>query len=138
MSYLVGGNQERHSCLLYNNEVQRVLKEIEEASHVALTTNLWTSCQTKDFITVTAHFISAEWVLKSAVLDSVCIEGSHTAENIAQHLTMICNKWNIFHKVRSIITNNAANISAALIKQTSTPMTFTHLESSRTRCNKKY
>lgn len=99
---------------LYNREVERVRKELEKANHVALTTDLWTSRQTKGYITVTAHFISPEWVLKSAVLDTVCIAGSHTAENIAQHLTLICNNWNIFDKVRAIVTDNAANICAAI------------------------
>lgn len=101
---------------LYNKEVERVREELEEAAHVALTTDLWTSRQTKGYITVTAHYITSEWVLKSAVLETTCIVGSHTAENIAQHLREICDKWNIFDKVRTIVTDNAANITAAIQK----------------------
>ena len=98
---------------LYNKEVERVRKELEEAAHVALTTDLWTSRQTKGYTTVTVHYISSEWALKSAVLENICIVGSHTAENIAQHLRERCDKWNIFDKVCTIVTDNAANITAA-------------------------
>lgn len=100
---------------LYNKEVESVRKELAEATRVALTTYLWTSRQTKGYITVTAHFISPERVLKSAVLETICIVGSHTAENIAQHLREICDKWNIFDKVRTIVIDNAANITAAIV-----------------------
>lgn len=103
-----------HLPALYNQEVKRVRKELEEATDVALTTDLWTSRQTKGYITVTAHFISPEWVLKSAVLETICIAGSHTAENIAQHLRTICDNWNIFDKIRAIVTDNATNMTAAI------------------------
>ena len=89
MNYLAVEKLEGLSCLLYISEKQKEFKkkELKEATYVALTTNIWTSCQTKGYIRVTAHYISPEWVLQSAVLETVCIAGSHMAENIAQHLT---------------------------------------------------
>ncbi len=64
---------------------------MEKAKRIALTTDiLWTSQQTKAFITVTAHYISPEWVLKSAVLDTVRMVKSHTTDNIAEKIIGTC------------------------------------------------
>ena len=61
-----------------------------------------------------AHFISPEWALQSAVLDTVCMSTAHTAENIAEEIQAICKKWNIMNKVCSIVTDSAANMTAAV------------------------
>lgn len=66
------------------------------------------------FITVTAHFISTDWNLKSVVLETSCMSKSHTKENIAEELTRICNEWKILHKVVTVVTDNASNMVAAV------------------------
>ena len=99
---------------VYKRKVDRVRQELKKASHISLITDIWTSRQTKAFITVTAHYISPEWILKSAVLDTVRMVKSHTADNIAEEIRHICNKWEISEKIRSIVTDNAANMTAAV------------------------
>ncbi|XP_076042318.1 zinc finger BED domain-containing protein 4-like [Oratosquilla oratoria] len=99
---------------LYKHEVEKMRKELDQAKHISLTTDIWTSRQTKGFITVTAHFISQDWTLHSAVLETVCMTKAHTSENIAEELTLVSNKWNIKEKICSIVTDNAANIKAAV------------------------
>lgn len=99
---------------LYNDEVQRVSDQLSEAKYVSLTTDLWTSRKTQGFITVTTHFISPEWELKSMVLETPRMSKSHTAENIAEEISRVCNKWNIKEKVCSVVTDNAANMSSAI------------------------
>lgn len=39
---------------------------------------------------------------------------SPTAENVAEELRLICNKWNILDKICSIVTDNTANMTAAM------------------------
>ncbi|KAK4323032.1 hypothetical protein Pmani_006216 [Petrolisthes manimaculis] len=99
---------------LYQNEVKAVSQDLEKAQHISLTTDIWTSRQTQGFITVTAHFISPEWELKSVVLETARIVKAHTAENIAKEKTNICNKWNILEKICSIVTDNASNMISAI------------------------
>lgn len=41
---------------------------------------------------------------------------AHISKNIVEELTLVCNKWNIKGKICSIVTSNAANISAAVNK----------------------
>ncbi|KAK3883452.1 hypothetical protein Pcinc_012228 [Petrolisthes cinctipes] len=40
----------------------------------------------------------------------------HTAENIANDIRRVCDEWDIFHKVFCIVTDNGANIVAAVTK----------------------
>lgn len=106
----------KHLPSMYDHAVKRLKDQLKEASYVSLTTDIWTSRQTRGFITVTAHYISPDWVLKSAVLETTKIENEHTKENIANELTRICTQWSILDKVCCIITDNAANIVAAVTK----------------------
>ncbi|XP_068231881.1 zinc finger BED domain-containing protein 4-like [Palaemon carinicauda] len=101
---------------MYDEAVKQVQGELRETPHVSLTTDLWTSSQTRGFITVTAHYINSEWNLKSAVLETARLKVDHTAENIADELKRICTRWEILDKVCCIITDNAANIVAAVTK----------------------
>lgn len=99
---------------LYNIEVERVSGHLNDAKYVSSTTDIWTSRKTQGFITVTAHFISPEWELLSVVLETTRMIKSHTAENIAEELSRICNKWKILDKVCSVVTDNTANMSSAI------------------------
>ena len=99
---------------IYNREIERARQELDKVKHISLKTDIWTSRQTKAFITVTAHYISPEWILKSVVLDTVQMVKSHTADNIAEELRLVRNKWGISDKINSIVTDNAANMTAAI------------------------
>jgi hypothetical protein len=62
------------------------LPSISKGAFVAITHDGWTSCATQSYDTITVHFINANWELRSAVLQTRKVEGSHTAENIAAKL----------------------------------------------------
>ena len=57
--------------------------------------------------------MSTGWKLQSAVRDTVHIEDSHTAENLATDIMRITDEWGITANV-SVITDNASNIVAAI------------------------
>ena len=82
--------------------------------YCALTCELWTSRQALGYITVTCHFIDSSWVLKSAVLVTTNVTNDHTAENIAEELKRVTDEWKITNKVVAVVTDNAANIAAAV------------------------
>lgn len=99
---------------IYNEEVKRIKKELEDTHASSLATETWTSATTKHFITVTAHFISPEWELKSVMLETFMTQETHTAADIAEELTTICNNWNILNKVCSVVTDKIANVTLAV------------------------
>ncbi len=63
---------------------------------------------------MTAHYICPEWVLKSVVLDTVRLVKSHITDNIAEEIRPVYNKWNILDKIHSVVTDNAAKMTAAI------------------------
>jgi len=65
-----------------NAKLQEILEQIE---YVSLTTDLWSSLAGEGYITITCHFI-LDGDLKTVVLETVQIEGSHTAELIEKHI----------------------------------------------------
>lgn len=105
-----------HLPRLFQLEKQRLHEELASANYIALTTDIWTSRQTRGYITVTAHYILPQWSLKSCVLETARMKKEHTAENIADDIRRVCNEWDILHKVCCIVTDNGANIVAAVTK----------------------
>ena len=61
----------------------------KEPQHIALTTDIWTSIATQAYITITAHFVSLDWDLKTFVLQTICFPEDHTAEKISEKVKEI-------------------------------------------------
>ena len=97
----------------YDKVREEVKDELNHASAVCLTTDIWTSSISQSYMTVTCHFIDNSWHLKSYVLETVHLSVSHTAENIASELIRIANEWSISEKVVALVTDNASNAVAA-------------------------
>ena len=88
--------------------VQTKLKnDLSEIRDISITHDGWTSVNTESFSTVTGHFISKDWELKSVVLETKKVTGSHTGENIKNTLLETQKKWNLPQP--TAVTNNAAN-----------------------------
>ncbi|XP_060567575.1 E3 SUMO-protein ligase ZBED1-like [Ruditapes philippinarum] len=62
----------------------------------------------KSYSAVTAHFIDDKWNLKSAVLQTKKVEGSHTSEKIAEGLKEVQTEWKLPTSL-TLVTDNAAN-----------------------------
>ena len=88
-------------------------KAIQDCEAVSFTTDIWTSHQMEAYLTVTSHFITRDWRLKSFVLETKKMEDSHTADHIARELTEIICEWDIPRtKIISVVHDNAANTVA--------------------------
>lgn len=97
--------------LQYNTLRAKIAKEMEDKS-VSLTTDLWTSCTMDPYITVTAHYITDSWQIKSRVLRTAIMPERHTAINIAQKLTETIGEWNLL--VFCTIHDNASSMNLAM------------------------
>ena len=100
----------------YQNLKTKLLAELNNTSHVSLTTDIWTSLQTTSYCCVTVHYITETWELKSAVLETFEFSTDHTAEHIAAELQRVAASWNIGEKVVCVVTDNASNMVAAISK----------------------
>jgi len=91
----------------------KVKVSLNNAKHVAITTDIWTSINTDSYLTLTIHFLS-ETVLKTFVLCTKKLESNHTSVYLSEIMTNELNNWNIFHKVVAVVTDGGANIKAAV------------------------
>ena len=91
---------------------KKVQIDVKKCPDFAITHDGWTSANTESYNTVTGHFINPEWELKSVVLETTKVEGSHTAENIASSLRETQQAWSFV--TPTAVTDNAANEKKAL------------------------
>ena len=98
----------------YEEATSNVKNELANVRKVCITTDAWTSINMDSFLTVTCHFINDIYQLKTYVLETVKIEGSHTGAAIANNLKGIFNNWKIEDKVISVVTDNAVNMKLAI------------------------
>ncbi|XP_069110369.1 E3 SUMO-protein ligase ZBED1-like [Argopecten irradians] len=67
----------------------------------------WTSCSTESYNTTTIHYINKDWDLKTATLNTKKMDGSHTAERLAESILETKSEWCLKEVVAT--TDNAAN-----------------------------
>jgi hypothetical protein len=93
-----------------NKEIEENLKsDLKSCKDVCITVTHdgWTSCNTESYSCVTAHFITVNWQLVSADLQTKKVHGSHTVENIADALKEVKEQWSLPEIIA--VTDNAAN-----------------------------
>ena len=98
----------------YLEEKERVREKLQTVDKICITTDTWTSINTDSFIAVTCHFINENFELETYVIETAKFAGSHTACAIANRLDEIFLTWDIQHKVAAVVTDNAANMTAAV------------------------
>ena len=88
--------------------------KLAEASYISATTDLWTSSSTDPYISLTVHFITNNWALKSFCLGTVYISTDHTGQNIAEAITDILDNWELPpDKLVATTTDNGLNVISA-------------------------
>ena len=86
-----------------------MMDEIQQVDALAITHDSWTSVATDNYETVTVQYIHEEegkWILKSRVLKTERIEGSHSAEAIADFMKGVKDRWKI--KKITAVSDNAS------------------------------
>lgn len=99
---------------VYNDTFQKVSKDLQDATSVALTTDGWTSINNSSFIAITVHFINSETKLCSRLLGCINFNEKHTAIELSNFLKNIAQEWKLENKISAVVTDNASNIKAAI------------------------
>ena len=97
----------------YEAAKAKLMLKLEQVDTCAVTTDFWTSASTEGYVTITCHYLDSSWELKSCVLATYQVKMQHTAENIAAELKKVANDWCITNKISCIVTDSAANMTAA-------------------------
>ena len=71
---------------------------------------MWTSLVNDAYISLTTHFISGEWKMKSNCLGTIPVSEWHTGENISSWIEGILGKFGIStQKIVSFVQDNGSN-----------------------------
>lgn len=98
----------------YTSVMVSVLGSHSAATHCSLTTDLWTGCNRRAYMSVTVHYISSKWEMKHHYLQTRKVEERHTAENLAAELQAVLKEWGLECKAYGCTTDNASNITNAI------------------------
>jgi len=90
--YKVPSAMHMAKCLTDKYETAKSRLTVVLKDSQSMSTDIWTSIAAQAYITVTAHFILPDWVLKTFVLQTMSFPENHVAENIAE-------------KVKGMLTN---------------------------------
>ncbi|XP_076683805.1 zinc finger BED domain-containing protein 4-like [Andrena cerasifolii] len=105
---------------LYETERQKLqdmIKEVAKTTRTfAFTTDGCMSRSKERFISLTVHYLNADFVLNNCTLQIECVTEAHTSENLNARLRKCLTDWDLFRKEFTIffITDNAANIAKAV------------------------
>ncbi|CAG5000612.1 unnamed protein product [Parnassius apollo] len=100
---------------VYNKVMEAVKMKIAKAVAICITTDAWTSIVNDGYIAITAHFIDTEInKLCTVMIGCIEFEERHTSENLKSFLEAKFLEWNIHRNVNVIVSDNAANVQAAV------------------------
>ena len=96
--------------MLYEDERAQRTNMLEQANHIALTGDHWTSVNIDNYLRVAAHFSGQGWTLQSLALTVSKTEERHYAEACANHLLDVANEWEIEEKLTTLGCRGATSI----------------------------
>ncbi|KAK9689759.1 hypothetical protein RND81_09G078800 [Saponaria officinalis] len=104
-------NTAKADCLkLHKSLMVELLHTLKNVSgRICLTSDMWTSCQTKGYLCLTAHYVDDNWKLVSKVLNFCHIETPHTGYEMYSVISDLLKKWGIESKIFSITLDNASS-----------------------------
>lgn len=90
----------------------KLAEMLVDVPYLSLTTDIWSSSSAQEsLISLTAHWVTAEFNRVAAVLHAHKFEGSHTGEYICEKLEDMLKNWGISKaRVHLIIHDNASNM----------------------------
>ncbi|XP_076876677.1 E3 SUMO-protein ligase ZBED1-like [Brachyhypopomus gauderio] len=102
---------------LYQTVKEGIIRDLKEVYHFSMTTDIWSSVNMMPYMSLTIHYLNANWELQSKCLETLFIPESHTGDNLAEALRSSLQEWSLDEgKLACITTDNGANIVAAVRK----------------------
>ena len=89
-------------------------EELQDVSYFAATTDLWSSRTMEPYMSLTVHFISSDFTMKSRCLQTAFFPQDHTGDELAVGLVESLKSWNLDEKrMVCITTDSGSNIIKA-------------------------
>lgn len=117
---LLPGFKAPHRCTvrrslksLYIQHRTEMRDSLAAVSHIALTSDVWTSTNGMSFICLTGHMLNPQFELVSLVLGFRRIQGAHLAKTLRKYILYELNKLQIKEKICAITTDSGSDIKCA-------------------------
>ena len=108
----------RHVASVARTQREELREELSGFWRLAVTTDLWTHETTNtQYITVTIHYVTQEWKMKSAILATREMTEKKTAENIRTVIHGILEEFSAKRDKNYYVSDNGANVKAAFHNQ---------------------
>jgi hypothetical protein len=100
---------------LYSEVKERVMNELDHIEYYSATTDGWTSNTMTPFLSLTVHYISDEWELKTRNLQTAYLPDDHTGKNLCDMIESMLDNWELSKdQMVSVTTDNGANMKVAV------------------------
>ncbi|XP_010772682.1 zinc finger BED domain-containing protein 1-like [Notothenia coriiceps] len=99
---------------MYYKILTTVETELKDVQHFATTTDLWSSRTMEPYMSLTVHFITSDFTMKSRCLKTAFFPVDHTGDEIAVGLMESLHSWSLDPKrMVCITTDSGSNIIKA-------------------------
>ena len=98
----------------YSYNKDKLIQLLKTAKSVSLTTDLWSSRSKHGYLGLTATWINQNFEIMDVLLEISYFPAPHTAKAIADTIKKAIQKWKIENDIVSIVTDNGANMIAAI------------------------
>ena len=100
---------------MYQKVYLKVKDSVSSASHVSITTDVWSSVAQDSYLSLTCHYITGDLSQHQQVcLHAAPFNDHHTGEHIAAMINKCFHSWNITSKVHVVVRDNGSNFVAGL------------------------
>jgi hypothetical protein len=101
---------------LYEVEKDKLYEILNQnTSRVSITSDLWTATEMSCYMSMTAHYIDADWKLHKKIIAFVNIKGEHNGENVGRELVKRLYDWNLDRKLFSFVLDNSSVNNVVLV-----------------------
>ena len=100
---------------MYDQAKEKVKKTISQQSHIALTTDIWSSQAHDSFISFTAHLITEQFERKECLLQASKVNERHTGENIGIMINNCLCQWDIHSKLLCVLEMEVRTLSLVCV-----------------------
>lgn len=70
----------------YDEVKQGVKEKLDKAKFISLTTDMWSGCHNRGYISLSAHYVGNDWQMHHHCLKTQEVVSSHTAQNLAEEI----------------------------------------------------